>query len=128
MNANWMKQMIFLEVLLAIVAAALIFTSLDVVSGGLLLSVLAVAGFLILLGLANYFLWGRRALGQQCTFVFRQAAAAPEDDIVISLSEQERTELLRLLNQTLSAGPAQRDTQRTALDRQLAEKLRMFGA
>jgi len=133
MIVNWKTQIVSLEVLLAIVAAALIFTSLDIVSGGLLLTVVTIAGIMIVVGLAHYFVWGRHALARENAHFFSPKPVALADEVVITLTESERSELLRLLTQNLVKGPVT-DTspaiepERAALDRQLAEKLRMFGA
>lgn len=132
MKVNWKTQIVSLEVLLAVVAAALIFTSLDLVSGGLLMTVIIVAVGLIVMGLVNYLVWGRR-LQHQNGYAFRQPAPLPPlDEIVVSLSERERTELLRLLGESLKKADetqrSQSEAERTAIDRELADKLRMFGA
>lgn len=128
MTVNSKTQMVSLEVLLAIVAAALIFASLDIVSGGLLLSVVTIAGILIVVGLADYLLWGRRALARENAFLFSGKPVAPLDEVVVSLTETERSELLRLVTQNLGNTAASVEPEQAALDRQLADKLRMFGA
>lgn len=132
MNVRWKTQMVFLDVLLAVVAAACIFTSLDLVSGGLLLTVVIVAACLIVIGLVNYLVWGRR-LERHYGLGFRRPTPLPPlDEIVVSLSERERIELLRLLSESLKKGDetqrSQTEVERTAIDRELADKLRMFGA
>jgi len=132
MKVNWKTQVVVLEVLLAIVAAACIFTSLDLVSGGLLFTVLIVAAGLIVTGLVNYLVWGRR-LERVHGYAFRQTAPLPSlDEIVVALSERERIELLRLLHESLNRNAetqrSQAERERTAIERQLADKLRMFGA
>ena len=128
MKQTWTAPMLYLDVVLAIIVGAFIFAFLDMVSGGLLITVLTVAGGIVVIGLVNYFVWGKREVSSLGMQVPAQApAAVPEDEFVLNITERERIELLRLLTQSLKQGQPTLPEQAT-IDQQLADKLHMFGA
>ena len=128
MKQTWTAPMLYLDVVLAIIVGAFIFAFLDMVSGGLLITVLTVAGGIVVIGLVNYFVWGKREVSSLGMQVPAQVpAAVPEDEFVLNITERERIELLRLLTQSLKQGQPTLPEQAT-IDQQLADKLHMFGA
>ena len=132
----WQRWKSLWDVVLAVLAGIVVFILLDMVTGGLLNSVLIAAVAMAVVGLMHYFLWGRvltrsDTLAARATTAIASSAASsvPDDEIVISLDEPERAELLRLVEKSLAENsPNGQVKQNAALDRQLADKLRMFGA
>jgi hypothetical protein len=139
----WKRQMLFGQLLLAIVFGVMIFVGLNIASAGILTSVLILGGFFVLFGLVQYALWGR-ALAEDTgasTPEIRGPKACvlktgPTDEFSLGLNEQERRELLKILEQSVAeprrSQPPRREDEanksRMAIRRELLDRLRMYGA
>ncbi|MBI2807515.1 MAG: hypothetical protein HYX68_21250 [Planctomycetes bacterium] len=131
-NSLWKNWMTLWEVTLAFMFGMFLFAILNVVSAGLLITVVTAGVCFAVLASFHYLLWGR---GFTWMVIRRrpQRDSSPVDnvtpaldDFVIELNDQERKELMSLLeNSTVQPGT---DDRNAALRRHLLDKLRMFGA
>src|SRR5262249_24316677 len=82
------------------------------------------------MGIIQYWSWGRSASKQVASP--RMPAQNPEDAFVLELNDQERDELLHLLEENVQEGTRRseerRNGERAALRRNLLDKVRMFAA
>jgi len=134
------KKFIGWDVVLTLLAALVAFVFLNLASFGVFTSTMTVAGAVAALGLGHYLLWGRafwRGAISERQPVQTQASGRseisetmPPDEFVLGLNNRERTELLRLLEHSLSQanGNRERNGEYAAIDRELFDKIRMFGA
>lgn len=132
----WQKWIFFWDVALALLAAVFVFVFLDLISGGFLISTLIAAAVLVAVGTIHYFFWGRlmsanAALPVSVPELPPLPVSPPShheilDEITVNLDERERVELLRLLDCALKT--AANPSPQANIDRQLFDKLRMFGA
>ena len=114
------------NVVLAALFGLMLFVMLDIVSAGLLTTLVTVGVFFVVGGLIRYGIWGR----QMRTEVAQESRAArPENHhngatFVVELTDRERAELLRMLEHSRRASDAPVIDVRHAL----LDKIRMFGA
>jgi hypothetical protein len=136
---QWRAWFVGWDVMLAVLAGVVIFFLLDVASLGVLGSAVTVAAIVAAVGLGHYLLWGRvfaRQVVREQQRVQDQARGLessetePPDEFVLGLNDQERRELLQLLEQSLAAttGVSEEGNNSTAIRRGLQDKIRMFGA
>jgi hypothetical protein len=131
---QWKTRFAGWDVMLAALAAMMIFVFLDVASLGILGSTVTVAAIVAAVGLGHYLLWGRaferRVTGERQRLqdqAGRQSVRESEslDRFVLELTDRERMELLQLLAAT-EAHEGREDS--AAVRRTLLERIRMFGA
>ena len=139
-QTSWHTWIAMGDVVLAGLFGLFIFVLLNVVSLGLLVTLATVGVLFLIFGLAHYFVWGR-VMTSPTT---RLDQSAPKDRpatsglFVFELNENERLELLRLLEESLPPKDAlsgepivskeTRDSRKLSLRHNLVDKLRMFGA
>jgi hypothetical protein len=139
------QRALSLDVALAAVFGVVLFALLNIVTGGVLVSLLTTLAAMLLFGLGHYIFWGQvlsRTVAEGSDK--EQARARPQgptsapDEVTLALNERERLELLRVLEQSLAeqAARARQPVPATdkraqadeALLRKLLEKIRIFGA
>jgi len=121
MLSSTRQWMFFWNVVLTALFGLFLFMMLDIVSAGLLTTVITVGVFFVLFGIAHYFVWGR-TMAQEEIRRATPPSAATEAPFVIELNDRERAELLRLLEQSRVNASA------PEIRRDLLQKVRMFGA
>ena len=131
-------QFIGWDVVLAVVTGVMIAVFLGIASVGILGSMLTVVCILAAFGLGQYLLWGRilaRAVARQTQRVQAEAQSfeprpkQPPDEFFLELNEQERMELLQLLERSLPAATIEEGSgDGAAIRRELRDRIRMFGA
>jgi hypothetical protein len=136
-NRRWKSQFIGWDVMLAVLAAVMIFFLLDVVSFGILSTAVTVAGIVAAVGLGHYLLWGRR-FGRGVVREMQQVEAqnrGPEtsgteapDEFLLALNDRQRKELLQLIGRSLPAATGEGGEHGSAIRRELRDALRMYGA
>jgi hypothetical protein len=136
---QWKMWFIGWDVMIAALAGVVIFFFLNVVSLGLLSSAVTVAGVVAALGLGHYLLWGRvfaRGAAREMQQVQDQAhfsetsETQPPDEFLLGVNDQERRELLQLLEHSLAGttGGREESGDSTVIRRKLQDKVRRFGA
>jgi hypothetical protein len=137
-NTRWKPQFIGWDVMLAVLAAVMLFFLLDVVSFGILSSAVTVAGIVAAVGLGHYLLWGR-VLGRGVVRERQRVEAqnrGPEtsgtnapDEFLLALNDRQRKELLQLIEHSLPAATGgERSEDGSAIRRELQDAIRMYGA
>jgi len=139
-QTSWHTWIAMGDVVLAGLFGLFIFVLLNVVSLGLLVTLATVGVLFLVFGLAHYFVWGR-VMTSTPTHLGRSAVTdqpATSGLFVFELNENERLELLQLLEESLPPKNAPsdepivsketRDSRKLSLRRNLVDKLRMFGA
>jgi hypothetical protein len=137
-NTPWKSRFIGWDVMLAVLAAVMIFFLLDVVSFGILSSAVTVAGIVAAVGLGHYLLWGRvfgrRVVreGQRVEAQDREletSGTKAPDDFLLALNDRQRKELLQLIEHSLPAATAGDGSEDgSAIRRELQDTIRMYGA
>ena len=132
-KTTWKRWLTFWEVVLAFVIGIVLFVILNILSAGILLMFVAVGVGFVALAAIHYLLWGQEfswLVLRQHRYLEAQSHAHVEpthmDDFVVELNDSERTELLQILEHSLAEKTM--DQKKTALRREMVEKLRMFGA
>ena len=124
------KWLTLSDICLAFLGAVLVFSLLDIVTGGLLVSVAMAVAALVLVGVIQYWSWGRVASKQ--VVHPHVPTQNPQDEFVLELNDREREELLHLLEDNLPKGEQPSEEKlsggRTGMRRNLLDKVRMFGA
>jgi hypothetical protein len=119
---------IVLAVLFGLVATAI----LGLTTAGMVVTLVTVTLLFLVVGLLHFFLWGRSAVPErkrQGVEVVSRTEVQPADLVNVELTEEERLELIELLETSMSSPSLASGTPRRQAERQaLRQKLRMFGA
>ncbi len=136
MRTPFLPWLLFADVVLAGVFGAMVFVFLNIVSGGILITLVTVAVMFLVFGCIHYIVWGRAVspaipAAEIRPFVREQM---PQETIAVELTDEERQELIALLDRSLNPAlangkstDANQDLHR-ARRRDLLERLRMYGA
>jgi hypothetical protein len=137
-NSRWKPRFIGWDVMLAVLAGGMIFFLLDVVSFGILISAVTVAGIVAAVGLGHYLLWGRvfgRGVVRETQQVEAQdrgletSGSKAPDEFLLALNNRQRKELLQLIEHSLPAATGEKGSEDgSAIRRELQDTIRMFGA
>jgi hypothetical protein len=103
---NVARRSLGITILLAAVGGLAIFTLLWLVSGGLMLAVIAAAAFIAVLAVLHFLVWGH-SMSSQVRAVYSRArveqpAAQFPDTFTLPLDDRERAHLLGLLDWALA--------------------------
>jgi len=135
------RRIAFWNVVFFALFALLIFVLLNVVSAGVMTSLITVGVLFLVFGSIHYIFWGRMMTAEVTkeTGTVRPGDQARSNDAFsVELTDQERLELTQLLEQStasqalaneqaMTGGDKQWD-QKVARRRNLLERLRMYGA
>ncbi|HMF19061.1 MAG TPA: hypothetical protein VKE98_17765 [Gemmataceae bacterium] len=109
---------------MAVLLGIFLFVLFNIVSMGLLVTLITVGILFGVFGLGHYLWWGRPLKSRMSTQSPPVQPAEPADTFVVELTDEERAEPIQLLEQSSAAGMSRS----AALRRDLLSKLRMFGA
>jgi hypothetical protein len=135
------RVLIFWEVLLALLFGGVLFVFLDLASAGIFTGLIIVLAVAAVVGLFHYLFWGREMLVDVASRRARVpqwtepkvGTTVPGHEFFVELNEDERRELLQLLEQAAKVTAIKEGAPAPAepngdMRRQLIEKLRMYGA
>lgn len=129
---TWWAWVVLISVAFGGLFAVLVFAIVNVAGASLPLMSVIVAVLFLVFAWLHYFVWGRLIVSRQKPY--DAAPQAPPTNILVEVSDRERSELIKVLEKSLAAKeeshdgePAKGDSGRAAL-RGLLNRMRMFGA
>lgn len=122
----WRNRNLFWQLFGAVIVGALLFAILNVASAGILVSIATVAIFFGAIAVVHYLTWGRsmdeEAIGPHPQEWAKTEPIEPRFNL--ELSDDERAELLRIIERAADHESAAVSDTRTALQKVLRDKLR----
>jgi len=124
-TSSMRQWMFFWNIAFTALFGFFLFVMLDLVSFGVLTSLVTMAVLFVLFGVAHYAVWGQMLSNEVGPEPKAPAAnQRVSTNLVVEINDQERAELLKLLEQTRNAA----DPRARAVRSELLDKIRMFGA